>query len=86
MGTSASGYEGGHWNGGHFFYNRAYNHINVRVVHNTYNYNAGNRGNYNGGNHCGNNNYNNNRNDNSPRQSDAAAAVGRADSAAAIGA
>ena len=44
------GYEGGYWNGGRFFYNRAYNHINVRVVHNTYNYNAGNRGNYNGGN------------------------------------
>ncbi len=43
------GYEGGYWNGGHFFYNRAYNHINVRVVHNTYNYNAGNRGSYNRG-------------------------------------
>ena len=41
------GYEGGYWNGGHFFYNRAYNHINVRTVHNMYNYNAGNRGNYN---------------------------------------
>ncbi len=62
------GYEGGYWNGGHFFYNRAYNHINVRVIHNTYNYNAGNRGNYNGGNR-GNNNYNNNRNDNNPRPS-----------------
>ena len=36
------GYEGGYWNGGHFFYNRAYNNINVRVVHNTYNYRAGN--------------------------------------------
>jgi hypothetical protein len=54
------GYEGGYWNGGHFFYNRAYNHINVRTVHNTYNYNAANRGN---------NNYNNNRNDNNPRPS-----------------
>ncbi len=50
------GYEGGYWNGGHFFYNRVYNNINVRVVHNTYNYRAGNRGSYGGGN----NNYNNN--------------------------
>ena len=38
------GYEGGYWNGGHFFYNRVYNNINVRVVHNVYNYRAGNRG------------------------------------------
>ena len=37
------GYEGGYWNSGHFFYNRAYNHIDTRVVHNVYNYNAGNR-------------------------------------------
>ena len=54
------GYEGGYWNRGHFFYNRAYNHINMRVVHNTYNYSAGNRGN---------NNYNNDRNFNNPRPS-----------------
>jgi len=62
------GYEGGYWNGGHFFYNRAYNNINERVVHNTYNYNAGNRGynNYNAGNR-GNNNYNDNRNNNNNR-------------------
>jgi len=74
------GYEGGYWNGGHFFYNRAYNHINVRVVHNTYNYRAGNRGSYGGGNNNynnnrnndnnrNNNNYNNNHNDNNPRPS-----------------
>jgi hypothetical protein len=44
------GYEGGYWNGGHFFYNRAYNNINVRVVHNTYNYRASNPGSYNHGN------------------------------------
>jgi len=62
------GYEGGYWNGGHFFYNRAYNHINVRVVHNTYNYNAGNRGNYNGGNR-GNGNDNNSRDNNNSRPS-----------------
>ncbi len=37
------GYEGGYWNSGHFFYNRAYNHLDTRVVHNVYNYNAGNR-------------------------------------------
>jgi hypothetical protein len=53
------GYEGGYWNGGHFFYNRSYNNINVRVVHNTYNYRAGNRGSYGGGNN-NNHNYNNN--------------------------
>ena len=37
------GYEGGYWNSGHFFYNRAYNHLDTRVVHNVYSYNAGNR-------------------------------------------
>jgi len=57
------GYEGGYWNGGHFFYNRAYNNINVRVVHNTYTYHAGNRGSYNHG-----GNYNGDRNNN-PRPS-----------------
>jgi hypothetical protein len=34
------GYEGGYWHGNHFFYNRVYNNINVRVVHNVYNYHA----------------------------------------------
>ena len=34
------GYEGGYWNRGHFFYNRVYNHIDVRSVHNVYNYRA----------------------------------------------
>jgi hypothetical protein len=38
------GYEGGYWNSGHFFYNRVYNNLGTRVVvHNVYNYNAGNR-------------------------------------------
>jgi hypothetical protein len=41
------GYEGGYWRGGHFFYNRVYNRLNTRVVHNVYSYNAGNRGYYN---------------------------------------
>ena len=44
------GYEGGYWNGGHFAYNSVYNHLNTRVVHNVYSYNAGNRGGYNAGN------------------------------------
>jgi WXXGXW repeat (2 copies) len=34
------GYEGGYWNHGHFFYNRVYNHVDVRTVHNVYNYRA----------------------------------------------
>ena len=38
------GYEGGYWNGGHFIYNRVYNNLNERRVHNVYSYNAGNRG------------------------------------------
>jgi len=38
------GYEGGYWNAGHFFYNRAYNHINERVVHNVYEFHAPDRG------------------------------------------
>jgi hypothetical protein len=37
------GYEGGYWNAGHFLYNRVYNNLNTRVVHNVYSYNAGNR-------------------------------------------
>jgi hypothetical protein len=34
------GYEGGYWHGNHFFYNRVYNNINVRSVHNVYSYHA----------------------------------------------
>jgi len=34
------GYVGGYWNSGHFFYNRVFNHIDVRVVHNTYSYHS----------------------------------------------
>jgi len=51
------GYEGGYWNSGHFFYNRVYNRLNTRVVHNVYSYNAGNRArgvprtSFNGGSH-----------------------------------
>ena len=51
------GYEGGYWHSGHFFYNRVYNHVDTRVVHNVYTYNARNRGrgvphtSFNGGSH-----------------------------------
>jgi len=38
------GYEGGYWNAGHFFYNRVYNHVDTRVVHNVYSYRVVNRG------------------------------------------
>ncbi len=37
------GYEGGYWNSGRFFYNRMYNNVNVRNVHNVYSYRAANR-------------------------------------------
>jgi hypothetical protein len=37
------GYEGGYWNSGRFFYNRVYNRLDTRVVHNVYSYNAGSR-------------------------------------------
>jgi hypothetical protein len=30
------GYQGGYWNSGHFYYNRAVNNINVTVIHNVY--------------------------------------------------
>jgi len=31
------GFEGGRWDGGHFFYNRAVLNVNVEVIHNVYN-------------------------------------------------
>jgi hypothetical protein len=37
------GYEGGRWDNGHFFYNRAVNRVNVNVVHNVYNTRINNR-------------------------------------------
>lgn len=68
------GYEGGYWNANRFFYNRAYNHIDERSVHNVYNYNAGNRrsdfrGSANGGNNNYNNGYNRNNGYNNARPS-----------------
>lgn len=39
FGYTGLGYEGGYWRGGHFFYNRAYNNVDVNRVHNNvYNY------------------------------------------------
>ncbi|MDR3799018.1 MAG: hypothetical protein P4K93_12735 [Terracidiphilus sp.] len=60
------GYEGGYWNRGHFFYNRVYNNINVRSVHNVYSYRANVRVNENfrgNNNQRGNNNERFNNND-----------------------
>ena len=37
FGYFGHGYEGGRWDGGHFFYNTTINHINVNIIHNTYN-------------------------------------------------
>lgn len=51
------GYEGGYWNQGRFIYNRVYNNVDTRRVHNVYSYNAGNRGFAN----RGSNNFNNSR-------------------------
>jgi len=38
FGYVGRGYQGGYWNGEHFFYNRTVNNINVTVVHNVYEY------------------------------------------------
>jgi hypothetical protein len=37
FGYFGSGFEGGRWDGGHFFYNRAVLNVNVDVIHNVYN-------------------------------------------------
>jgi WXXGXW repeat (2 copies) len=37
FGYFGNGFEGGRWDGGHFFYNRAVLNINVNVIHNVYN-------------------------------------------------
>ncbi len=36
FGYFGTGFVGGEWRGGHFFYNTAVSHVNVRVVHNVY--------------------------------------------------
>ena len=54
FGYFGNGFEGGRWDGGHFFYNRSVTNINVNVIHNTYNTTVINRNetrvSYNGGN------------------------------------
>jgi WXXGXW repeat (2 copies) len=54
FGYFGDGYAGGRWDGGHFFYNRSVNNVNVTVVHNVYNervnVNNENRVSFNGGN------------------------------------
>jgi hypothetical protein len=37
FGYFGHGFEGGRWDGGHFFYNRAVANVNVTVIHNVYN-------------------------------------------------
>ena len=37
FGYFGHGFEGGRWDGGHFFYNRAVTNVNVTVIHNVYN-------------------------------------------------
>ena len=37
FGYFGNGFEGGRWDGGHFFYNRSVNNVNVTIIHNTYN-------------------------------------------------
>jgi hypothetical protein len=54
FGYFGTGFEGGRWDGGHFFYNRAVMNVNVNVIHNVYNTTVRettvNRVSYNGGN------------------------------------
>jgi len=53
FGYFGTGFEGGRWDNGHFFYNRAVSNVNVTNIHNVYNTtvneNTGNHVSYNGG-------------------------------------
>jgi hypothetical protein len=40
FGYFGTGYEGGYWNGPHFYYNTSINRVNVTVIHNTYVHNV----------------------------------------------
>ena len=54
FGYGGSGYEGGYWNNGAFYYNRSVNNVNITNIHNVYNKtiinNTTNYVSYNGGN------------------------------------
>jgi len=54
FGYSGVGFEGGRWDGGHFFYNRSVSNVNITNIHNVYNTtvinNNGSHVSYNGGN------------------------------------
>ncbi|MFY9842408.1 MAG: hypothetical protein WA718_12395 [Terriglobales bacterium] len=53
FGYFGTGFEGGRWDGGHFFYNRSVMNVNVTVIHNVYNTTVVNNNNhvaFNGGN------------------------------------
>src|ERR1700683_1735387 len=54
FGYFGTGYVGGRWDNGHFFYNTTINHVDVNVIHNVYNtrinVNTDNRVSFNGGN------------------------------------
>jgi WXXGXW repeat (2 copies) len=54
FGYFGTGYVGGRWDGGHFFYNTTINNVNVNVIHNVYNTRVNvvetNRVSFNGGN------------------------------------
>ncbi len=44
FGYFGTGYVGGRWDGGHFFYNTSVNNVNTTVIHNTYNTRVDNNG------------------------------------------
>ena len=53
-GYTGYGYQGGYWGGGHFYYNRSVNNVNISIVHNVYNrsvvvYTSNSHVSYNGG-------------------------------------
>src|SRR5208282_5026891 len=53
FGYFGTGFEGGRWDGGHFFYNRSVNNVNITIIHNVYEAPVRNNENhvsYNGGN------------------------------------
>src|SRR5271157_3389200 len=54
FGYFGTGFEGGRWDSGHFFYNRSVSHVDITNIHNVYDthvtYNNDSRVSYNGGN------------------------------------